>query len=62
MKTALIESVFPYRGGIAHYTAMLHRALREHNCEVLLVSFERQYLRWLFLGSSISIKIIFIAI
>jgi glycosyltransferase involved in cell wall biosynthesis len=49
---ALIGPVYPYRGGIAHYTTMLNRALHEQGHEVLLVSFKRQYPQWLFPGQS----------
>ncbi len=44
--------VYPYRGGIAHYTTMLDRTLRADGHEVLLVSFARQYPDWLFPGKS----------
>lgn len=50
MRIALIGPVYPYRGGIAHYTAELYWALRKHNHEVLMVSFKRQYPRWLYPG------------
>ena len=52
MKVALVGPVYPYRGGIAHYTTMLYRALREQGHEVLMVSFKRQYPRWLYPGRS----------
>ena len=52
MKIALVGPVYPYRGGIAHYTTMLYRALAEMGHEVLLVSFKRQYPGWLFPGRS----------
>lgn len=52
MRLALIGPVYPYRGGIAHYTTALHRALREQGHEVLLISFSRQYPQWLFPGKS----------
>ncbi len=52
MRVALIGPVYPYRGGIAHYTTMLCRALRERGNHVLLVSFKRQYPQWLFPGRS----------
>jgi glycosyltransferase involved in cell wall biosynthesis len=52
MKVALIGPVYPYRGGIAHYTTMLCRVLREHGHEVLIISFKRQYPQWLFPGRS----------
>lgn len=47
----LVGPVHPYRGGIAHYTAMLARALAEGN-ETLVVSFRRQYPGWLYPGKS----------
>jgi glycosyltransferase involved in cell wall biosynthesis len=52
MRLALIGPVYPYRGGIAHYTTALCRALRKRGHEVLLVSFKRQYPQWLFPGQS----------
>ena len=52
IRLVLIGPVYPYRGGIAHYTTMLYRALRERGHEVLLVSFKRQYPQWLFPGRS----------
>jgi len=48
----LVGPVYPYRGGIAHYTTMLYRALRKRGHEVLMISFKRQYPRWLFPGHS----------
>jgi glycosyltransferase involved in cell wall biosynthesis len=50
LRLALIGPVHPYRGGIAHYTTMLCRALRQRGHEVLPVSFRRQYPSWLFPG------------
>jgi glycosyltransferase involved in cell wall biosynthesis len=52
VKLALVGPVYPYRGGIAHYTTMLYRALCEREHEVLLVSFRRQYPQWIFPGRS----------
>ncbi|MEM2676270.1 MAG: glycosyltransferase [Candidatus Bathyarchaeia archaeon] len=52
MKIALIGPVYPYRGGIAHYTAMLYHALSKRGHDVLMVSFKRQYPRWLYPGRS----------
>ncbi len=52
MKVALVGPVYPYRGGIAHYTTMLYRALRERGHDVLMVSFQRQYPSWLYPGKS----------
>ncbi len=52
MKFVLIGPVYPYRGGIAHYTTMLQKTLLEERHEVLLISFRRQYPQWLFPGKS----------
>jgi glycosyltransferase involved in cell wall biosynthesis len=52
MKIALVGPVYPFRGGIAHYTTRLHQALLDDAHELLLVSFRRQYPAWLFPGSS----------
>jgi len=50
MRIALIGPVYPYKGGIAHYTTMLYGALRKRDHDVLMVSFKRQYPRWLYPG------------
>ncbi|MDH3241305.1 MAG: glycosyltransferase [Alphaproteobacteria bacterium] len=50
-RIALIGPVPPYRGGIAQHTAMLSAALAGQ-ADVLLLSFTRQYPRWLFPGAS----------
>ena len=48
---ALLGPTYPFRGGIAHYTTMLARALaKEH--DVMFISFKRQYPGWLFPGRS----------
>lgn len=47
----LIGPSYPYRGGIAHYTALLAHHLRQGH-ETLLISFTRQYPQWLFPGRS----------
>ena len=52
MRFVLIGPVFPFRGGIAHYTTMLYRALKACGYDVLLISFSRQYPDRLFPGSS----------
>jgi len=52
VRVVLVGPVYPYRGGIAHYTTMLYRALRERGHDVLMVSFKRQYPRWLYPGKS----------
>jgi len=52
MRIVLIGPVYPYRGGIAHHTTFLERSLRASNHEVLVISFKRQYPRWLYPGST----------
>lgn len=52
MKVALIGPVYPFRGGIAHYTTALYGALSSLEHDVLLLSFQRQYPTWLFPGDS----------
>lgn len=51
MKIVVIGPVYPYRGGIAHHTTLLARALSERH-EVLVVSFRRLYPRWLYPGAT----------
>jgi glycosyltransferase involved in cell wall biosynthesis len=50
-RIVLIGPTYPFRGGIAHYTTLLSRHLRVSH-ETLLISFVRQYPRWLFPGQS----------
>lgn len=52
MKIALIGPVFPYRGGIAHYTTSLALALLDTGHAVKIFSFSRQYPKWLYPGQS----------
>lgn len=52
VRVVLIGPVYPYRGGIAHYTTRLSEALRQQGHELLLISFKRQYPDWLFPGQS----------
>lgn len=51
LRFGLIGPVFPFRGGIAQHTTMLHRTLRARG-HVETVSFRRQYPAWLFPGKS----------
>ena len=52
-RLCIIGPTYPYRGGIAHYTTLLTRHLREEDGnEVLFISFSRQYPKWLFPGKS----------
>ena len=51
MKIALLSAFYPYRGGIAQFSAMLYRALEvEH--KVKAYTFKRQYPNFLFPGTS----------
>ena len=52
MKISLIGPVFPYRGGIAHFTTLLAKKLMEAGHEVQVISFKKQYLAWLYPGKS----------
>jgi glycosyltransferase involved in cell wall biosynthesis len=51
VRFCLIGPTYPFRGGIAHHTTLLARHLRQDH-ETLLLSFTRQYPRWLFPGRS----------
>ncbi|MDZ4721337.1 MAG: glycosyltransferase, partial [Roseiflexaceae bacterium] len=50
MKYALIGPTYPYRGGLAHFTTLLVRRLREQHT-VTFYSYKRQYPAWLFPGN-----------
>ena len=52
MKLVVIGPVYPYRGGIAHYTSQLSHALIENGHETHIFSFRRQYPGWLYPGKS----------
>ncbi|MDX2360242.1 MAG: glycosyltransferase [Crocinitomicaceae bacterium] len=51
MKIALLSAFYPYRGGIAQFSAMFYRAL-ENEHDVKAYTFTRQYPNFLFPGSS----------
>ncbi len=51
MKISLLSVFYPYRGGIAQFSAMLYRALEKEH-ELQAVTFCRQYPNFLFPGSS----------
>ena len=51
MRLVLIGPVYPFRGGIAHHTTELFKALALHH-EVLIISFKRQYPKLLYPGVS----------
>jgi glycosyltransferase involved in cell wall biosynthesis len=52
VKVAIIGPTYPYRGGIAHYTTLLTEHLLAAGHDALLLSYTRQYPRWLFPGKS----------
>jgi D-inositol-3-phosphate glycosyltransferase len=52
VKIALVGPVYPFRGGIAHYTSRLARALAVQGHELVVLSYRRQYPRWLYPGES----------
>ena len=51
MKIALLSAFYPYRGGIAQFSAMLYRAL-EKDHELKAYTFKRQYPNILFPGTT----------
>ena len=51
-RLTLVGPSWPYRGGIAHFQAALHRALAERGHEVREVTFRRQYPDLLFPGTT----------
>lgn len=50
MRIVVVGPTFPFRGGIAHFTTLLVRHLRQRHA-VVFYSYSRQYPRWLFPGS-----------
>jgi glycosyltransferase involved in cell wall biosynthesis len=52
MKIVIIGPIYPYRGGISHYTAMLAQAFAKAEHQIEVISFSRQYPAWLYPGSS----------
>ena len=46
-KIVLIGPVYPYKGGIAHYTSLLYRALSQRY-DVDMISYKMQYPKFLF--------------
>lgn len=52
MRISLIGPVFPYRGGIAHFTTLMAQKLREEGYEVQMISFKNQYPIILYPGKS----------
>ena len=52
MRICVVGPTYPYRGGIAHYTTLLVKHLREAGHWTQLYSFTRQYPTWLFPGKT----------
>lgn len=52
MKVTIVGPVYPYRGGIAHFTNTLYHRLVEAENQVQVISFKRQYPAWLYPGQS----------
>jgi D-inositol-3-phosphate glycosyltransferase len=52
MRISIVGPVYPYRSGIAHFTAELARILQERGHQIQLISFRRQYPALLFPGKS----------
>jgi len=50
-RLVIIGPVFPFRGGIAQHTTMLHKTAKDLT-ELLTISFTRMYPAWLFPGQS----------
>ncbi|GIV58657.1 MAG: glycosyl transferase [Rhodothermaceae bacterium] len=51
-KLALVGPVYPYRGGIAHFTEATYRGLQARGHDVAAITFRRQYPAWLFPGTT----------
>lgn len=52
MKITLIGPIYPYRGGIAHHTTRLAVALEKAGHSIQIISFRRQYPKWLYPGKT----------
>lgn len=52
MRITLVGPVHPYRGGITHFHSSLAQALTDSNHEIQVVSFQRQYIHWLYPGKT----------
>lgn len=52
MKVAIVGPVYPYRGGIAHFTTQLVENLKQEAHDVFVYSFKRQYPAWLYPGKT----------
>ena len=52
MKIVFVGPVYPYRGGIAHFTTALAAAASSAGHEIEVISFKRQYPKFLYPGKS----------
>ncbi len=52
MKVCIIGPTWPFRGGIAHYTTLLVKHLREAHHHVRFISYLKQYPKWLYPGNT----------
>lgn len=52
MRITLVGPVYPYRGGIAHYTTLLAQTLRDAQHALQMISFRRQYPAFLYPGET----------
>jgi len=52
VRIVIIGTAYPMRGGIAHYVALLYRALEKRGHRVHVISFKRQYPSMLFPGKT----------
>ena len=52
MRLTLIGPVYPYRGGIAHFTTMLVKQLEKQGGKIQVISFRNQYPSWVYPGAS----------
>lgn len=51
MRIVIVSTAYPLRGGIAHYVSLLYKHLSERH-EVSIITFKRQYPKFLFPGKS----------
>jgi len=51
VKYCVVGPTYPFRGGIAHYTTLLVKHLRERH-EVRFITYLRQYPKWLYPGNT----------
>ena len=52
MRISMVGPVYPYRGGIAHFTTLMVKRLRAAGHEVQMISFKNQYPKILYPGKS----------